>query len=88
MEEAQRHEARNHRWHAVTDQQFAALAQLLRLRPGPARQVASRVLVRGEPTAAAAKAEGLSYRAAWNSVRRCRNGLYLAQQAAPSQDQS
>lgn len=59
--------------------QFAALAELLRLRQGKARQVAERVMVGGETTPDAARAEGLEYRFAHRAVKRVKEGLVLAQ---------
>lgn len=65
----------------MTAGQFDALARLLRLRQGKARQVAERVMVNGETTPAAARAEGLEYRAATYAVKRARAGLALAKLA-------
>lgn len=65
----------------MTPGQFAALAQLLRLRQGKARQVAERVMVNGEKTPDAARAEGIEYQAAHQAVKRARAGLELARQA-------
>jgi len=65
----------------MTRGQFAALAQLLRLRQGKARKVAERVMVNGEATPEAARAEGLEYRAGCYAVKRARTGLALAQKA-------
>lgn len=61
----------------MTDAQFAALAQLLRLRPGPAREAARLVMVPGMATADAARAVGMDYRAASYSVKRVRAGWDL-----------
>ena len=66
----------------MTAGQFAALAQLLRLRQGRAQAVARRVLVDGEATPAAARAEGLEYRCASYAVKRARIGFALAQKAS------
>jgi hypothetical protein len=65
----------------MTAGQFAALAQLLRLRQGKAQAVARRVLVDGEVTPAAARSEGLEYRTAFSAVKRARIGFALAQRA-------
>lgn len=65
----------------MTDGQFNALAQLLRLRQGPAREAARLVLVEGLRTADAAQRAGCLRTAAANAVRRCRVGLELARQA-------
>jgi hypothetical protein len=69
----------------MTRGQFAALAQLLRLRQGKARKVAERVMVDGEATPAAARAEGLEYRAASYAIKRARAGLALAHKATASE---
>ena len=61
----------------MTDAQFAALAQLLRLRPGPAQDAARLVMVQGLPTADAARQVGMDYRAASYSVKRVLAGLEL-----------
>jgi hypothetical protein len=66
----------------MTPAQFAALAQLLRLRSGPAEQVARLVLVNGAKTPEAAAQVGMQYRAAAAAVRRARDGLELAKRAA------
>lgn len=63
-------------------EQFAALAELLRLRDGPARECARLVLVDGLRTTDAAERLGMQYRAAAAAVRRAREGLALAQKAA------
>lgn len=69
----------------MTDDQFNALARLLRLRQGPAREAARLVLVEGLRTADAAQRAGCSRTAAANAVRRCRVGLELARQATAAQ---
>lgn len=66
----------------MTPAQFDALAQLLRLRSGPAEQVARLVLVHGAKTREAAAEVGMQYRAAAAAVRRARDGLELAKRAA------
>jgi hypothetical protein len=66
----------------MTDAQFTALAQLLRLRPGPAQDAAKLVMVQGMPTAEAARAVGMDYRAASYSVKRVRAGLELVRLVA------
>jgi hypothetical protein len=65
----------------MTSDQFAALAQLLRLWPGPAQDAARLVMVQGVPTADAARAVGMDYRAATYSVKRVKKGLALAKAA-------
>lgn len=65
----------------ITDEQFGALAELLRLRAGPAEQAAFLVLVDGRTVGDAARECALSYRAAYQAVKRCREGLELARRA-------
>lgn len=66
----------------MTDVQFEALAQLLRLRGGQAQEAARLVLVDGlSPVAAAAKL-GMSYNAAYQAVSRAQRGLDLARRVA------
>lgn len=62
----------------MTLDQFAALANLLRLRDGPAQDVARMVMVDGLTVSEAARATGVSLQAASNSAQRCRRGLELA----------
>lgn len=66
----------------MTPDQFAALAELLRLRSGPARECARQVLVEGQSTIEAAASLGMQYRAAAAAVQRARQGLELAKLAA------
>lgn len=66
----------------MTPNQFSALADLLRLRQGAAKECARLVLVDGVPTIQAAQAVGLKYRTAAAAVRRARDGLELAKRAA------
>jgi DNA-directed RNA polymerase specialized sigma24 family protein len=63
----------------MTPDQFTALAELLRLRDGPAREVARMVLVEGRKTPEAAESVGMQYRAAAAAVQRARSGLELVQ---------
>ena len=65
----------------MTHDQFAALAELLRLRSGPARECARLVLVDGRTTIEAATSLGMQYRAAAAAVQRARQGLELARRA-------
>lgn len=65
----------------MTPDQFAALADLLRLRPGPAQQCARLVLVDGLRITDAAAQVGMQYRAAAAAVQRARSGLDLAKRA-------
>jgi DNA-directed RNA polymerase specialized sigma24 family protein len=62
--------------------QFQALAELLRLRTGPAQEVARLVLVDGLAVPEAARTAGLEYTAASQAVRRARRGLELCRVAA------
>lgn len=64
----------------MTSDQFAALAQLLRLRTGPTREVARLVLVDGLSAADAARQVGMPYRIACAAVQRARKGLELVHQ--------
>ena len=66
----------------MSPDKFTALAELLRLRSGPAAEVARQVLVDGATVPDAARSAGLSYDAAHKAVKRARNGLALAQRAA------
>lgn len=66
----------------MTDAQFTALAELLRLRAGPAQIVARMVLVEGLGVPEAARSAGLEYTAASQAVRRVQRGLELARIAA------
>jgi molybdenum-dependent DNA-binding transcriptional regulator ModE len=62
----------------MTNDQFSALAELLRLRAGPAQIVARMVLVDGISTADAARTVGLEYKAAHQAVKRAQRGFELA----------
>jgi DNA-directed RNA polymerase specialized sigma24 family protein len=66
----------------MSPEQFAALAELLRLRDGQAQAVARMVLVDGLTVADASKSTGLGYTAAHQAVKRARRGLALAQLVA------
>ena len=65
----------------MTGEQFEALAQLLRLRAGPASAAARLVLVDGLRPAQAATRAGCSPQSASNTLARCRKGLALARVA-------
>ena len=65
----------------MTEAQFTALARLLRLRTGPAREAANLHLVQGLTVPDAARAVGMDYRAATYSVKRVKDGLALAKVA-------
>lgn len=62
----------------MTSEQFEALAELLRLRGGPATEAARLVLVDGLTVTGAADRTGLSQPGVSNSLARCRRGLELA----------
>lgn len=66
----------------VTPEQFAALAELLRLRAGLAQDAARMVLVDGVSQADAARATGLTQQAVHNAVKRALAGLALTKRAA------
>ena len=63
---------------ALSDAQFSTLADLLRLRAGPAQDAARLVLVEGKSVSAAAIDAGLPYPRAWQAVQRAQRGLKLA----------
>ena len=65
----------------MTTDEFAALAQLLRLRGGPAQEVARLVLVEGLTVPLAAERAGLELRAAYLAAQRAREGLLLARKS-------
>lgn len=65
----------------MTEAQFAALAQLLRLRRGPAQEAARLVMTQGMSTPDAARQVGIDYRLASYAAKRVRNGLDLARKA-------
>lgn len=62
----------------MTADQFAALAELLRLRTGAARDCARMVLVDGISTPDAARAAGIEYTLAYKAVKRARRGIALS----------
>jgi DNA-directed RNA polymerase specialized sigma24 family protein len=66
----------------MSEKQFEALSMLLRLRPGPAREAARLVLVKGMRVTDAARTVGASQPSVSNAVRRCLRGLTLAEKAA------
>jgi transposase len=66
----------------MTNEQFNALAQLLRIRQGLSRTAANLVLVDGMTQAAAARQTGLGPAGVGNVVSRMRKGLELAKTAA------
>jgi DNA-directed RNA polymerase specialized sigma24 family protein len=66
----------------MTEAQFTALAQLLRLRAGPARQAVRLHLVQGLSVPDAARAAGVDYQLALKAVYRVNAGLALTKQAS------
>lgn len=68
----------------MTADQFDALAELLRLRSGPARECARLVLVDGLSVPDAARRQGISYALGYKAVKRARDGLALAHAASGS----
>lgn len=65
----------------MTAESFEALATLLRLKDGPQREGARRVLVDGQSPAEAARELGISQSALGNTLRACRGGMELARAA-------
>ena len=65
----------------LTDDQFTALAELLRLRGGASQEAARLVLVDGLAPAEAARRAGTSPQATSNALASCRRGLELARRA-------
>ena len=65
----------------MTNDQFDALAQLMRLRGGAAQEVARLVLVDGLSVSDASARTGLELRAAYYAVERAKQGLELARNA-------
>lgn len=61
----------------MTDAQFDALAELLRLRNGGAREAARLILVEGLGVTEAGARAGVSRQSAGEAARRCREGLEL-----------
>ena len=66
----------------MTEAQFTALAQLLRLRAGPARQAVRLRLVQGLSVPDAARAAGVDYQLALKAVYRVKTGLVLIKKIA------
>lgn len=67
--------------HAVTPDQFAALAQLLRLRPSPTLSAVELHLVQGLSVPDAARQAGAEYQLVLKAAKRAKDGLALARQA-------
>ena len=66
----------------MTEAQFTALAQLLRLRPGPAQEAVRLHLVQGLSVPDSARAAGADYQLALKAVYRVNAGLELVKVAA------
>ena len=66
----------------MTDQQFSALAELLRMRDGASRSAARLVLVDGIAPAEAARQVGTTPQAVNSALRSCERGMALARIAA------
>lgn len=67
---------------AMTEAQFAALAKLLRLRPGTTCEAARLVLVHGRSAQEAAQVVGIEPRLVARTVKRVQDGLEVAMVAA------
>lgn len=65
----------------MTEEQFMALAELLRMRGGASQEAARLVLVEGLSTTAAARKVGTSPQGVSNVLASCRRGLELARRA-------
>lgn len=65
----------------MTDDQFQALATLLRMREGPVRKAARMVLVEGIAQAEAARCAGTLPQHVNRAIKACRRGLDLARRA-------
>jgi hypothetical protein len=66
----------------MTDAQFTALAQLLRLRQGPAQDAVRLHLVKGLSVPDAARAAGVDYQLALKAVKRAKDGMKLVNTAS------
>ena len=66
----------------VTEDQFMALAELLRMRGGASQEAARLVLVEGLSTTEAARQVGTSPQGVSNVLASCRRGLELGPQRA------
>ena len=65
----------------MTEDQFTALAELLRMRGGASQEAARLVLVEGLSTTEAARRVGTSPQGVSNVLASCRRGLDLARRA-------
>jgi DNA-directed RNA polymerase specialized sigma24 family protein len=68
----------------MTEAQFQALAQILRLRQGQAQEAVRLHMVAGLTVPEAARAAGVDYQLALKAVYRVKDGLTLAKMAAGS----
>jgi hypothetical protein len=66
----------------MTSDQFDALAELLRLRPGATLDAVRQHLVHGLSLPDAARSMGADYHLAYKAVQRATDGLALARRAA------
>lgn len=66
----------------MTADQFDALAELLRLRPGTTHDAVRLHLVQGLSVPEAARSAGAEYRTTWQSVQRAQAGMELVRRAA------
>ncbi|MFW9594839.1 MAG: hypothetical protein ACMV1D_05015 [Macromonas sp.] len=62
----------------MSDNQFQALVKLVPLKAEAVRRGCYLVLVEGVPEPEAARQVGMTYRALWNAVKRCRVKIELA----------
>ena len=68
----------------MKEEQFLALAQLIRLRQGKSREAARLALVDGMSHKDVVKKTGMTYQGVGSVVRRCNNALGLAKLAVDS----
>lgn len=66
----------------MTAEQFAALTQLMRLKPGPVNYAVRLHLVEGLSVPEAARMAGADYRGTTYAIKRAKAGLDLARKAA------
>lgn len=66
----------------MTAEQFAALTQLMRLKPGPVNDAVRLHLVEGLSVPEAARMAGADYRGTTYAIKRAKAGLDLARKAA------
>ncbi|MFU5553715.1 TrfB-related DNA-binding protein [Pseudomonas aeruginosa] len=68
----------------MTEEQFSALAELMRLRGGPGEDAARLVLVNGLKPTDAARKTGITPQAVNKTLSSCRRGIELARQVCAS----